>query len=333
MTLSKGNFREFEREMIVKLDTMIESGAGDEHYKALFRQIMSGHCSSHTALNKSGEALVELVSRQIECLLEYRTIANAAGDDGVENQMSCIVNLLSFYQGISCEELYVKYLKKLCALHEGCGNYSEAAFVLLQYSELLTFSDRGLKSGTNLSWERHRGCRTHRALKEQLYKDAVKNFERGQMWERALSLCKQLAAEYEEQTFEYGKLEELHHRMAGYYKSIMTEIRPDPEYFRVAFFGRGFPAFLQNKVFVYRGKGFERLPEFQSRILDQFPNAELMKTLQPPTDEEKERPTQLLQINKVDPVMAAAEARFGGKTNVHHGAAETLLQFTKPFQA
>lgn len=49
----------------------------------------------------------------------------------------------------------------------------------------------------------------------------------------------------------------------------MNEMRPDPEYFRVAFWGRGFPAFLQNKIFVYRGRGFERLPEFQSRLMDQ----------------------------------------------------------------
>merc|ERR1740129_107005 len=52
----------------------------------------------------------------------------------------------------------------------------------------------------------------------------------------------------------------------------MTRLRPEPEYFRVAFYGRSFPAFLQNKVFVYRGRGFERLPDFQSRLLDQFPN-------------------------------------------------------------
>jgi dedicator of cytokinesis protein 1 len=38
---------------------------------------------------------------------------------------------------------------------------------------------------------------------------------------------------------------------------------------RVAFYGRGFPAFLQNKVFIYRGRGFERLPDFQARMLDQ----------------------------------------------------------------
>lgn len=46
------------------------------------------------------------------------------------------------------------------------------------------------------------------------------------------------------------------------------------------------------QVFVYRGNGYERLGDFTSRILDQFPNAELMKKLTPPSDEVKESPQQ-----------------------------------------
>lgn len=70
-------------------------------------------------------------------------------------------------------------------------------------------------------------------------------------------------------------------------------------YYRVAFIGRGFPAFLQNMTFVYRGKGFEKLTDFQARILDQFPNAELMRTMDAPTDEEKEGAQPRVQIIKV----------------------------------
>jgi dedicator of cytokinesis protein 1 len=57
----------------------------------------------------------------------------------------------------------------------------------------------------------------------------------------------------------------------------MTNTRGEPNYFRVGFYGRGFPAFLQNKVFVYRGRVFEGLADFKSRIFDQYPNAEEMK--------------------------------------------------------
>ena len=36
--------------------------------------------------------------------------------------------------------------------------------------------------------------------------------------------------------------------MSRLYDNILQEVRPVPAYFRVAFYGRGFPAFLQNKV-------------------------------------------------------------------------------------
>lgn len=49
-------------------------------------------------------------------------------------------------------------------------------------------------------------------------------------------------------------------------------------------------AFLQ--IFVHRGNGFERLSEFQSRLLDQFPNAELLTKLTPPEEEMQQSPEQ-----------------------------------------
>lgn len=38
VTKSKGNFKDFEREIIVKLDSLIEAGNGDEHYKVNLRE-------------------------------------------------------------------------------------------------------------------------------------------------------------------------------------------------------------------------------------------------------------------------------------------------------
>lgn len=70
------------------------------------------------------------------------------------------------------------------------------------------------------------------------------------MWEAALKICKELVQRYEEVTMEYNKLSKLLSDMSKFYENIMDPqvIRPEPEYFRVAYYGRGFPAFLQNKV-------------------------------------------------------------------------------------
>lgn len=66
------------------------------------------------------------------------------------------------------------------------------------------------------------------------------------MWECAVEVCKELCKLYEET--DYGELSNLLRKMAQFYDNIMIKLRPEPEYFRVAYYGRGFPAFLQNKV-------------------------------------------------------------------------------------
>ena len=315
-TMIKANFREFEHEIICQLDTMVETAKkGDDMYNDLFDRTMMARCEEHTVMKESGTRLVRTVGKLMELLLEFRSIEK---EDSKENQMSCIVNIYDFYKGIEYDELYVKYLMKLCSLHEQCENWAEAASTLQQYSASLEWSERPLK----LEWKKHPECKTHRALKEKLCNDAIVYFEKGAMWEKALSICKRLARQHEKETFDYNELSRLNAKMSTYYKNIFEVEKADAEiqqkraavdYFRVAFYGLGFPHFLQNKVFVYRGRGFEQLPSFQVRIRDQFPNAELMVSLSPPSDGEKESPKQLLQINKVDPVMSEEGARFQGK--------------------
>lgn len=112
------------------------------------------------------------------------------------------------------------------------------------------------------------------------------------MWENALSVCKELMSQYENETYDYLNLSELLKRMSQFYDSIMKQCRADPEYFRVGYFGRGFPTILQNKVFIYRGKEYERLSDFSSRLLNHLPNAELMNKLTPPGEDILESPNQ-----------------------------------------
>lgn len=102
------------------------------------------------------------------------------------------------------------------------------------------------------------------------------------MWECAIQKCQELAEQCQHETFDYERLSELHQRMAEFYDDIMKKARAEPEYFRVAYYGRGFPKFLQNKVFIYRGKEYERLDDFNSRILNEFPKAELFKKITAP---------------------------------------------------
>ena len=122
----------FQAEFITKLDLFIgEDGFGDAHFLQKFKTIMKSSCESHTSIRESGVRYVELTSKLIELLLEYR--ATKISNDSRENQMSCIVNLLTFYSDeYKREDLYVKYLKELATLHEKCHNQAEAGFTILR---------------------------------------------------------------------------------------------------------------------------------------------------------------------------------------------------------
>lgn len=51
---------------------------------------------------------------------------------------------------------------------------------------------------------------------------------------------------------------------------------------------------FQNKMFIYRGKEYERWEDFEARLLTQFPNAEKMKTTTPPSEDTKGSPGQCI---------------------------------------
>ena len=309
---SRADFSEFKREFITKLDLSIaQDGLGDDLFLKSYKKIMTSKCKQHITLCESGTAYVETTSELIRLLLDYRFYRT----DSKDNQMSCLVNLLYFYQDNHRDDLYAKYLRELADLHQKCQNFTEAGFSLLRYAEGLEWSHKPLIN----SWgEKYQDCQSEQELKEKLYKEIIDLFDKGKMWEKALEICEELSSQYKNELFDYGKLSEIHMQMGTFYNKIMTtnEARRMPEYFRVVFVGKGFPPFLQNKTHIFRGKGCDKLDEFTAKILEMFPNAEKMKTLDPPTQEEREGLEKKIQICKVDPVMDEEKAIWKGKSQV-----------------
>ncbi|XP_070539835.1 dedicator of cytokinesis protein 1-like isoform X2 [Ptychodera flava] len=302
---TRHNFKEVESEMITQLDVLVEGGRGDEQYKDLFNSIMSELCSKHQFLCNSGAEFVRLVIRLLERLLDYRAILT---DENKENKMSCTVNLLNFYKEIEKQEMYLRYLYKLCDLHLECDNHTEAAFALHLHADRLKWSDDRLP----FPLDKYPQATTQRQLKEALYYDIVQYFDKGKMWENGIKLCKELAKQYENELFDYVQLSQLLKRQAGFYDNIMRLPRPEPEYFRVGFYGQGFPLFLRNKLFIYRGKEYERLADFNSGLQNMYPTAKMMDKTTMPEKDILESKGQHLQICKVHPV-EELNKKFKGK--------------------
>lgn len=276
----------------------MEGGRGDEQYKVLFQKILLEHCRKHKYLAKTGENFVTLVVRLLERLLDYRTIMH---DENKENRMSCTVNVLNFYKEIDREEMYIRYLYKLCDLHKECDNYTEAAYTLLLHAKLLKWSDE--QCAAHLTQRDGYQATTQGQLKDQLYQQIINYFDKGKMWEEAIILGKELAEQYENEMFDFEQLSASLRKQAQFYENIVKVIRPKPDYFAVGYYGMGFPSFLRNKMFIYRGKEYERREDFEARLLTQFPNAEKMKTTTAPSEDTKSSSGQYIQCFTVKPIL------------------------------
>uniref|UniRef100_A0A9J7WUA7 Dedicator of cytokinesis 1 n=1 Tax=Cyprinus carpio carpio TaxID=630221 RepID=A0A9J7WUA7_CYPCA len=288
-------FQTFENEIITKLDHEVEGGRGDEQYKILFQKILLEHCRKHKYLAKTGETFVTLVVRLLERLLDYRTIMH---DENKENRMSCTVNVLNFYKEIEREEMYIRYLYKLCDLHKECDNYTEAGYTLLLHAKLLKWSEEACAA--HLTQRDGYQATTQCQLKDQLYQEIIKYFDKGKVTTtNNITFTTPTAGTYPHVTTE--RL--LRRKQAQFYENIVKVIRPKPDYFAVGYYGLGFPSFLRNKMFIYRGKEYERREDFEARLLTQFPNAEKMKTTTPPSEDIRSSSGQYIQCFTVKPIL------------------------------
>ncbi|XP_037077735.1 dedicator of cytokinesis protein 3-like [Pollicipes pollicipes] len=294
--VTRGSFRQVEMELIDKLDILVSEDKGDDEYRRLFQTILMMEVERRApSWHEAGVAFVSSVTRLLERLLDYRQVMD--GEENRDKRISCTVNLLNFYKSeVNRAEMYQRYIYKLHDLHVSAENYVEAALTLRLHADQLEWTTRvlhaDLRYPVQCEWQR----------KEQLLNQMVDYLDRGKCWEAGIPLLKELAEQYENRVFDYGKLSEVLKSMARFYDQILTQLRPEPEYFRVGFYGQRFPLFVRNKVFVYRGLEYERIGAFTQRLQTEFPTAQLMTTLAPPDDNLMNSPAQFIQICHVRPV-------------------------------
>jgi len=292
----KGNFKQMETELIDKLDILISENKGDNEYHQVFNTLMLDLVQHlDPTWRDMGTVFVSSVSRLLERLLDYRDVLQ--GEENRNKRMSCTVNLLKFYRDdINRQEMYIRYIYKLHDLHIPISNFVEAAFTLQLHANQLDWTTRMLHADlqfpTQQEWQR----------KEQLYGQIIDLLDRSKLWEYAVPLCKDLCDLYEHRIYDFNKLSEVLRKQASFYQNILLEFRPEPEYFRVGFFGCSFPLFVRNKEFIYRGLDYEKISDFTQRLSSEYPEAILCTKNTPPEKELMQQEAQFLQICSVRPV-------------------------------
>ncbi|KAM8705044.1 hypothetical protein ACLKA7_009497 [Drosophila subpalustris] len=300
---ARGSFRLVESELIDKLDLLISENKGDDEYRELFSTME--HLSlvllekvhvENPNWKDAGTAFIGSVTRLLERLLDYRSVMQ--GEENRDKRMTCTVNLLNFYKNeINRKEMYLRYIYKLHNLHLQAENYTEAGYTLKLYASMLSW-DRETQSFAPFD----NSGQPEWLRKERLYHEILKYFDKGKCWEKGIPLCKELAQLYETRRFDYNKLSDILILEAKFFQNILTQLRPEPEYFRVGFYGMDLPLFVRNKQFVYRGLEYERIGAFTQRLQTEFPSAQILANNSPPDAAILNAPEQYIQISNVRPV-------------------------------
>ncbi|CAH2107089.1 unnamed protein product [Euphydryas editha] len=253
------------------------------------------------------------VTRLLERLLDYRAVmqgaehrdkrmaatVNLLGAEHRDRRMAATVNLLNFYKNeIDRKEMYLRYVYKLHDLHIASDNWVEAGCTLLLYAETLNWDSDQIgvdpEHPETPEWKR----------KEALYNQVLQYFDRGKCWEKGLPLLRELATLYETRLCDYARLAHCLRTHATFLDCILEQLRPEPEYFRVGFYGKGCPLFVRNKQFVYRGLDYERIGAFTQRLQAEYVSAHILMRNTPPDDSVIASDGQYIQICNVKPVGA-----------------------------
>ncbi|CAO3653315.1 unnamed protein product [Mucor hiemalis] len=225
-----------------------------------------------TDLISIGGKAVDSLCRFLSLLLQIRSLP-VDDDEFMDERITATLKLMKFIQVIEREEIYIKYVHQLVQLHLDSRNFIEAALTLRFHADLLRWdpSDKlapvpelGLPMQSSFS------------RKEGLYMKMITYLDQGSAWEICINFCKELAYEYENTLYDYTKLGDILQRQATLAENIVKKERCFTEYFRVGFYGRGFPASNRNQQYIYRGLEWEKMPSFIERMQNRHPNAQLL---------------------------------------------------------
>ena len=205
--------------------------------------------------------LKELVLLLIECE------QLPPGPEWEDERTTARLAVMEFLKRAQHPEPYIAHVHQLSRQHAEADRPSEAGRALLLHANIIGFTTDKLSAQPPFPAQRQ--C----DRKETLYRQAIEFFSTAKEWEHAIHLLKELSHYYEHVGRNFGVLADLLQQQSHFFRLIATSERFPPAYFRVCFYGAGFPLSLQDKEFIYRGYECERITSFIGRMEKAFPKA------------------------------------------------------------
>ncbi|KAN0061214.1 Deoxycytidine kinase 1 [Thecaphora frezii] len=330
-----GDFTVIEAEIIDKLDILFMTDTkGDEISRAFFiGQLRSLFDSPHVdeRLREEVHACLVSVNRFLDLLLSVRSLPLEEGFE--DDRIAGTLKLLGFLRQANRVTAFSTHVLRLANLHLENHNYVEAALTLKLHADLHTWDmDSFVEPIPELDLPRQ----SHFARKETLYMLILEYLSRGEAWEISIDICRELAQQYEYRSVNYSRLAEVLQHQAALYQKIASIERTFPSYFRVAYYGVGWPASMQNKMFVYRGLDWEKFAAFCDRLHAKHPRATLIKSTGTPGEEIRLAEAQFLQVTALQPEPDRTKDIFTNpevapivRAYYEHNATD-LFSFTRP---
>ncbi|RKO97657.1 hypothetical protein CAUPRSCDRAFT_6189, partial [Caulochytrium protostelioides] len=222
-----------------------------------------------------------------------------------------LIHLVRFLKDLSIPNLYLKYVHHLSRYHVLANNPTEGALALKLHANTLNWSTSVDPTAAHdmipllpplQEGEHHlRGWETEFERKEGLYLTILELLEQGKAWEHAIVLCRELSHQYE-LTHDYPRLAACLRKMARLYENMAMVERFPASFYRVGFFGAGWPSGLKGREFIYRGDEWERIGPFCERILEAYRGATLIRTTGDLRNDRRVQPRSI-QVVSVTPVV------------------------------
>ncbi|XP_065199391.1 dedicator of cytokinesis protein 2-like [Sycon ciliatum] len=316
---------DFYDDMTASLHSMITNGSGDDTFVTGLEDVWEAGIRNASLDAKGKEQCLDVVKRirtLTSLLIDYRGIRAGVVDTsspaGLSLHINIVYNLMCFYKTTDQLEMSASCLLMLIELNVAAENWTEAGFAYLTCADTLDFGDK--QAVPSVLTFPHQSSEERKAA---LLMESITALGKGNLWEKGIEVCEMYSRFLKQNSYDFQRVSEVLRTEASYFESIVSIHRPSREYFRVGYYGRGFWPFLRNKVYVYRGREYEKLGAFSERILQGYPGAELMKTNQPPGDDTMQSDKRYLQICTVKPV--ACENPVADHDNVNPYIAEFYL--------
>ncbi|ORX57813.1 hypothetical protein BCR36DRAFT_409280 [Piromyces finnis] len=302
------HFNSIQVECIDKMDRLVMGeGKGDESYRRFFIDALDAKLSSSNTpieLRDSGLQFLSSMDEFLRLMLCVRDLTELGKDSSNNSlweteRMQGTLKLMKWMKVIDSKNIYLKHVYNLYEMHKNNQNFIEAGYALKLHADLLEWN-----SAKKLEPMPEYGFDTEESSferKEKLYYKIIDCFESSKAWEKAIQLCKELAYQYETITLNYSNISELLKKEAKLYECIATEDRYFSNYFRVGFYGAKWHSMIRNKQFVYRGIEWEKIGPFCERIVNKYPNSQLLRSNQPPDRDIKYGDILYIQITAIQP--------------------------------